>query len=78
MDAKQRTHEIMKIFIKLKDLNLGIMGFEEFDDFRKVCNDFIRYGKYLNGEIKVFGAKRIICYDFSDEVHCMLKYDENV
>tara|TARA_Y100000816_G_scaffold287754_1_gene271060 strand:- start:688 stop:894 length:207 start_codon:yes stop_codon:yes gene_type:complete len=68
----------MKIFVKLQDLNLGITGFEEFDEFRKVCNDFIRHGKYSNGRIEVSGAKRIICYDFSDEVHCMLKYDETV
>lgn len=78
MDISERTSEIMKIFKKLKDLNLGIMGFEEFDDFRKVCNEFIRNGKYVNGNIKVLGTKRIICYDFSEEVHCMLKYDETV
>lgn len=78
MDIKQRTNEIMKIFSQLKKLNLGIMNFEEFDHFRKICNDFIRNGIYTHGNIKVRGTKRIICYDFGDEVHCMLKYDENV
>ena len=78
MNANERTSEIMKLFKKLKDMNLGIMGFEEFDDFRSICNQFIRTGLYVNGSIKVIGTKRIICYDFSDEVHCMLKYDETV
>ena len=78
MNANERTSEIMKLFKKLKDMNLGIMGFEEFDEFRSICNQFIRTGEYVNGSIKVIGTKRIICYDFSDEVHCMLKYDETV
>ena len=47
------------------------MGFEEFDEFRSICNQFIRTGQYVNGSIKVIGTKRIICYDFSDEVHCV-------
>ena len=78
MNANERTSEIMKLFKKLKDMNLGIMGFEELDEFRSICNQFIRTGQYVNGSIKVIGTKRIICYDFSDEVHCMLKYDETV
>ena len=78
MDAKERTNKIMKIFKKLKDLNLGIGGFEEFDDFRAVCNKFIRDGQYTQGKIKVLGTKRIICYSFTETVDCMLKYDETV
>ena len=78
MNINERTSEIMKIFKKLKDMNLGIMGFEEFDEFRIICNKFIRTGQYVNGKIEVIGIKRIICYDFSDEVHCMLKYDEKI
>ena len=78
MDIKQRTHEVMKIFKKLKELNLGIGGFEEFDDFRKICNKFIRDGEYTEGRIKVLGTKRIIYYYLKERVECMLKYDESV
>ena len=78
MDIKERTNEIVKIFKKLKELNLGIGGFEEFDDFRTICNKFIREGGFVHGEIKVLGTKRIICYSFKERVECMLKYDETV
>lgn len=78
MDIKQRTNEIMKIFLKLKELNLGIMYFNEFNDFRSICNNFIRNGIPIKGEIKVLGTKRIIIYNFGDSVDCMLKYDETV
>ena len=78
MDIKDRTNEIMKIFVKLKELNLGIMCYKEFDDFRSICNDFIRNGNPKKGKIKVLGTKRIIFYNFGDSVDCMLKYDENV
>ena len=78
MDSKERTTEILKIFKKLKELNLGLSGFEEFDDFRAICNTFIRDGQYTEGEINVFGKKRIICYSFTETVDCMLKYDETV
>ena len=78
MEMKQRTAEVISIFKKLKELNLGIGGFEEFDEFRTICNEFIRSGKYVKGNIKVLGTKRIICYDFNDRVECMLKYDETV
>ena len=78
MDAKKRTTEIINIFKKLNDLNLGISQFEEFDDFRKICNEFIRDGKPVNGEIKVLGTKRIICYNFNNKVNCFLKFDETV
>lgn len=78
MDIKKRTEEIMKIFTKLKELNLGIGGFEEFDDFRKICNDFIRTGTPVKGKIKVLGTKRIINYNFDTSVECVLKYDPSV
>ena len=78
MEIKQRTTEIINIFKKLNDLNLGISKFEEFDDFRKICNEFIRDGKPVNGEIKVLGTKRIICYNFNNKVNCFLKFDETV
>ena len=78
MDIKKRTTEIINIFKKLNDLNLGISQFEEFDDFRKICNEFIREGKPVNGEIKVLGTKRIICYNFNNKVNCFLKFDETV
>lgn len=78
MDAKERTNEIMKIFKKLKELNLGLNGFEEFDEFKSICNKFIRDGQYIEGEIKVLGTKRIIRFSFTETIDCMLKYDENV
>lgn len=78
MDGKERTKEIMKIFKNLKELNLGLGGFEEFDDFRAICNKFIRDGQYTEGQIKVLGTKRIICYSFKESVDCMLKYDKNI
>ena len=78
MDAKERTNEIMKIFKKLKELNLGLNGFEEFDEFKSICNKFIRDGQYTEGEIKVLGTKRIIRFSFTKTIDCMLKYDENV
>lgn len=78
MNAKERTQEIMKIFKRLKELNLGLGGFEEFDEFRTICNKFIRDGQYTEGQIKVLGTKRIICYSFKESVDCMLKYDKNV
>lgn len=79
MDDKTRTYKIIEIFKKLNNLNLGISGFEEFDEFRKICNHFIRTGESKEGQIKVLGTKRIICYNFdTNKVDCMLKYDENV
>ena len=78
MDAKERTTEILKIFKKLTELNLGLGGFEEFDEFRSICNKFIRDGQYTQGKIKVLGTKRIIWYSFTETVDCMLKYDETV
>ena len=78
MDEKQRSKEIINIFVKLKNLNLGIMGFEEFTEFRQICNDFIRTGEFKSGEIKIPGTKRIICYKFNNYVDCMLKYDASI
>lgn len=78
MEVKQRTTEVINIFKKLNDLNLGISQFEEFDNFRKICNEFIREGKPVKGEIKVLGTKRIICYNFNKKVTCFLKFDETV
>ena len=34
MDIKKRTSDIMNIYKKLNELNLGLLGYEEFDDFR--------------------------------------------
>ena len=78
MEIKERTSEIMNIFKKLKELNLGITTFEEFDDFRKICNNFIRTGEHVKGKIKVRGTKRIISYNFNSKVDCILKYDPDV
>jgi hypothetical protein len=77
-NSKERINEIIQIFKKLKDLNLGIDTFEEFDEFRNICNQFIKDGKYVEGEIKVLGTKRIICYSFKESIDCMLKYDNTV
>ena len=48
------------------------------NDFRKICNVFIKTGNHINGSIEVYGTKRIICYNFGETVDCFLKYDENI
>ena len=78
MDINSRTLEVVNIFKKLKNLNLGIINFHEFDEFRKICNEFIRTGNHVKGEINICGIKRIICYNLGNTVDCMLKYDANV
>ena len=78
MDVNERTREIMNIFVKLKDMNLGITEFEEFREFRGICNEFIRNGNRVKGEIPIAGTKRIICYHFHNRVDCILKYEPNV
>lgn len=79
MDIKKRTSDIMNIYKKLNELNLGIYGYEEFDDFRKICNKYIRDGQSVKGNINVLATKRVICYDFNNvSVSCYLKFDENV
>jgi len=72
MDIGERTSQI-------HGMNLGVLGYEEFDRFKTICNSFIKNGKPINGSIPVFGTKRIIQYRFNDtEVTCNLKYDDNV
>jgi len=78
MDINTRTKEIINIFKKLNELNLGISCFEEFNEFRKICNEFIKTGTQVKGKIKVFGTKRIICYNFGKKIECFLKYDDSV
>ena len=79
MDTGERTKEIINIFKKLRELNLGIEFFEEFDELRAICNDYIRNGNNIKGFINIPGTKRIICYDFNERnVECYLKYDNNV
>tara|TARA_Y100000389_G_C17353384_1_gene459727 strand:+ start:96 stop:332 length:237 start_codon:yes stop_codon:yes gene_type:complete len=78
MDMDQRATEIMKIFKQLNAINLGIAGFEEFQEFKKICNCFIRDGNPRCGNIEIYGTKRIICYRFGEQVECFLKYDETV
>ena len=79
MDISKRASEIVNIFKKLNDLNLGISCFQEFNDFREICNTFIRDGRPIDGKIKVLGTKRIICFKFDEKnVDCYLKYDESV
>lgn len=78
MNIQERTSEIMKIFFKLKELNLGITGYTEFKTFKHICNEFIRTGIPSEGQIKVLGTKRIIVYNFYNTVDCALKYDPSV
>ena len=78
MDINQRATEILQIFTKLRNLNTGIMGFEEFSEFRKICNVFIKTGNPVKGSIEVYGTKRIICYNFGSTIDCFLKYDESI
>ena len=78
-DINNRTTEIIKIYKKLKQLNLGISGYEEFDNFRKISNQFIKDGKPVSGKIQILGTKRILVYDFNKKsVDCMLKYNSNI
>jgi hypothetical protein len=44
------------------------MGYEEFDNFKRICNNFIRTGQSVRGNIPVFGTKRIIQYEFNENV----------
>lgn len=78
MEVRDRTSEIMNIFKKLKELNLGITEFEEYKEFKQICNNFIRTGVPVKGKIKVRGTKRIISYNFNKKVDCILKYDPEV
>lgn len=78
MDINQRATEIVEIFCKLKNLNLGITNYEEFDEFRKICNEFIKTGNPVNGNINIPGTKRVICYNLGNKIDCMLKYNENI
>ena len=78
MDINTRTKEVVNIFKKLNELNLGISNFEEFNEFRKICNQFIRNNQKAQGEIKIIGTKRIICYNLGNNIDCFLKYDSNV
>ena len=78
MDINQRATEIVNLFKTLKEKNLGISEFSEFVDFREICNKYIRDGEPVKGEIKVLGTKRIICFDFTNKIECVLKYDKSV
>ena len=78
MDVNKRTSEIVKIFKQLKTLNLGIMGFDEFVDFRKICNQFIKDGKPVKGEIPIGGTQRVISFNFNQQVTCVLKYNSEI
>jgi hypothetical protein len=78
LDMNERASEIMKLFRKLQEMNLGIMGYEEIGKFRTICNTYIKDGNHVKGKILLPGTKRIIVYDFHNKVDCMLKYDENV
>ena len=78
MSIQERTSEIIKIFKQLKSLNLGIMGFDEFADFRKICNQFIKDGQPVKGQIPIGGTQRVICYHFDQKISCVLKYDSEV
>ena len=78
MNSQERTGEIIKIFKELKALNLGITGFDEFVDFRRVCNQFIKDGQPVKGQIPIGGTQRVICYQFDQRISCFLKYDPEV
>ncbi len=78
MNINERACEIVGIFKKIKEMNLGIMGYEEMEHFRSICNTYIKDGESVKGKIPIPGTKRIIVYDFHNKVDCMLKYDEDV
>ena len=62
MNAQERTGEIIKIFT----------------DFRKICNQFIKDGQHVKGQIPIGGTQRVICYQFDQKISCFLKYDSEV
>lgn len=79
MDINQRVAEIVQLFTKLRDANLGIFEFEEVREFRKICNVFIKDGVSVKGKIPIPGVKRILLYDFdSRKVDCVLKYEASI
>ncbi len=78
MEISKRASEIVLIFKKIKEMNLGIECFQEFETFKKICNTFIRDGNPVSGKINITGTKRIICYSFKNSIDCMLKYDASV
>ena len=79
MNAQERATEVMRIFTKLRDMQLGILEYEEMVQFRGICNTFIKDGISVRGKIPIPGTQRIILYNFSeDRVECMLKYQEHV
>ena len=79
MQIHERVAEMVNIFTKLREANLGILEFDEVSAFRKVCNDFIKDGRPVKGKIPIPGVKRILCYDLNTRtVDCVLKYDANI
>lgn len=78
MNREDRTKRIMDIFKQLKDMNLGILQFDEFERFRKASNDYVKYGVHANGKIPILGSKRVVVYSFGERVTCMLQYDVDV
>jgi len=79
MNRQSRTTKIMKIFTKLRDMGLGITEYDEMIRFRQLCNVFIKTGEPIQGKIPISGTQRVIWYHFdSNNVDCMLKYDETV
>ena len=78
MNIIERTNEIIKIFKKMREINLGIMGYDEIIVFKQICNTFIKDGIHVDGRIPIHGLKRIIVYKFHWKVECMLKYDDSI
>ena len=78
LNMNERACEIVKIFKKLQEMKLGIMGYEKMDYFRSICNIYIKNGESVKGKIPIPGTKRTLVYDFNNKVECMLKYDESV
>jgi len=78
MDMNDRAREIVKIFKKLKDLNLGILCFPEFYKLRNIGNEYIRTGISKKGTINIIGLKRIIVYNFGTEVECYLEFEPTI
>lgn len=76
MNEQERTKEVMKIFIKMREMNLGILNFEEMIRFRKICNTYIKTGDPTEGRIKIPGTNRVLHYQFDTTVRCVLKHRE--
>ncbi len=65
---KERVNEMIIITEKLN--NLGLYNhIESIDTLKKIMNNYIKNGEYINGEIDFYEAQRIIIYCFNPKLN---------